>query len=244
MSGPVITLDVWRLPRARAPLALWRMARDRSPLRSAAGVRFAKLLGTGSDQGFGPADADLTRWAALVCWDGPARRNPVADRWDRIAEASCRLELRVLSSRGRWAGEDPFAPAAGSGPAAQMGGLAGQVGGLAGQLGGPVVALTRARLRPSRAVRFWRAVPAVATAVAGAPGLITTFGVGEAPLGWQGTVSVWATPKDLVAFAYRGEIHRRVMERTPAENWYAEELFARFELLDVAGDRSVIGWER
>ncbi|MEV1147093.1 monooxygenase, partial [Micromonospora sp. NPDC049799] len=68
------------------------------------------------------------------------------------------------------------------------------------------------------------------------------FGVGEAPLGWQGTVSVWRDQTDLVAFAYRHPEHRAAITRTPTEGWYAEELFARFEVRDVVGDRAVLGW--
>ena len=105
-----------------------------------------------------------------------------------------------------------------------------------------MLALTRARLRARRAATFWRAIPPVAAALRDAPGLLARFGVGEAPLGWQGTVSVWRDPTDLVAFAYRHPEHRAAIMRTPTEGWYAEELFARFEVRDVVGDRSVLGW--
>ena len=49
------------------------------------------------------------------------------------------------------------------------------------------------------------------------PGLLARFGVGEAPLGWQGTVSVWRDPADLVAFAYRHPEHRAAIARTPTD---------------------------
>jgi len=71
--------------------------------------------------------------------------------------------------------------------------------------------------------------------------LLAAFGVGEAPIGWQGTISLWRTPRDLVEFV-RNPQHRRAVERTPTQRWYAEELFARFAVLDIAGDRGVIGW--
>jgi hypothetical protein len=58
----------------------------------------------------------------------------------------------------------------------------------------------------------------------------------------QGTISVWRSDADLVQFAYRHPEHRRVIDRTPAERWYAEELFARFAVLGVSGDPDVIGW--
>lgn len=259
--GPVpielVTLHVWRVPRRASPLALARMAVDPRRLRATPGVRFGKLLGTGSGTGFGPSDVDLTRWAALAVWSDPARAadfddGPVGRAWARIADAGARLELRPMASRGRWAGVEPFGvdparrPPPADGDPARRPPPAGHGPPAARQptSGGPVLALTRARLRPSRAVTFWRAIPPVAEALRDAPGLLARFGIGEAPLGFQGTVSVWRDTTDLVRFAYRHPEHRAVIARTPDTRWYAEELFARFEIRGVAGDPTVLGWRR
>ncbi|MEV7231717.1 monooxygenase [Polymorphospora sp. NPDC051019] len=225
----LVTLHVWRIPRRAVPRALVRMAVDPRRLRALPGVRFGKLLGTGTGTGFGPTDADPTRWAAVTVWDDPAAadgfdESPVARSWRRIAAAGVRVDLRPVTSRGEWSGVRPFGAPPG------------------GATSGPVLALTRARLRPSRALTFWRAVPPVARALHAAPGLVARFGIGEAPVGWQGTVSVWRSATDLVEFAYRHPEHRAAITRTPVERWYAEELFARFEVRDVVGDRSVLGW--
>ncbi|WP_433529202.1 monooxygenase [Micromonospora sp. CA-263727] len=225
----LVTLHVWRIPRTALPRALARMALDPRRLRALPGVRFGKLLGTGTGTGFGPGDADPTRWAVLTVWDSPAAAtrfagSPVGRAWSGIARSGVRLDLRPVTSRGAWSRRRPFGAPAG------------------GPVAGPVLALTRARLRPARALTFWRAVPPVAAALHTAPGLLARFGVGEAPLGWQGTVSVWRDPTDLVAFAYRHPEHRAAITRTPTERWYAEELFARFEVRDVIGDRTVLGW--
>ncbi|MEU4691188.1 monooxygenase [Actinoplanes sp. NPDC023714] len=218
MPESVVSLHVWRVPRRLVGSAMLRMAFAR---RDLPGVRFAKFLGTGTGTGFGPSDTDLTRWAAISVSDRPVRY----PAWDRIAASRARVDLEPLISRGAWSGREPFQP---TGRKAD----------------GPVLALTRARLRPTRAVRFWSAIPAVARELAEAPGLLARFGVGEAPIGWQGTVSVWRSAADLTAFAYRQPQHRAAIARTPADRWYAEELFARFAVLDVNGDRSVLGWER
>lgn len=266
MRPELVTLHVWRIAPGALPRALVRMAVDRRRLRAVPGVRFAKLLGTGTGTGFGPGDVDPTRWAALVVWSDPARaaafeHGPVGRAWRRLARDSVRLDLRPLASRGRWAGVEPFGPPA---PRARPAGAPapGWVDGPghpsvgapgaepadgpdpagADAARAPVLALTRARLRPSRAPRFWRAVPPVAAALTDAPGLLTRFGIGEAPLGWQGTVSVWRNATDLVRFAYRHPEHRAAIMRTPVDRWYAEELFARFEVRAVLGDRSVLGW--
>ena len=128
-----------------------------------------------------------------------------------------------LFSRGTWSGVEPFTPAP-------------------EKTDGLVLALTRARLRPSKALTFWRDVPPVAAELHRAPGLLARFGMGEAPVGWQGTVSVWQGAADLTRFAYRQPEHRAVIERTAVRRWYAEDLFARFAVRDIRGDKRVLGW--
>ena len=215
-----VSLHVWRVPRRRLGAALLRMARDPRAVRSRPGVRFAKFLGTGTGSTFGLGDADLTRFAAVVVSD----RVPAFPAWDRIADSSATVELTPLHSRGTWSGHRPFEPSSRDKP------------------DGMVLAMTRARLRPVRALTFWRAVPPVVAELHAAPGLLARFGIGEAPIGWQGTVSVWRGATDLVGFAYRQPQHRAVIARTPTDNWYAEDLFARFAVRDITGDRTVLGW--
>ncbi|MDG4765210.1 monooxygenase [Solwaraspora sp. WMMD406] len=228
----LVTLHVWRLPRRRLLRAPPRMALDARRLRRTPGVGFAKLLGTGTGTGFGPTDADPLRWSAVVAWDDPAAAtgfdaSPVGRAWRRIAQAQVRVELRPIVSHGRWSGVEPFGAPHGRRVAADQ----------------PVLALTRARLRPTRAVTFWRSIAPVAAALRDADGLYCRFGIGEAPIGWQGTISLWRSTADLTRFAYRHPQHRAAIAQTPVRRWYAEELFARFEVLDIVGDRTVLGWD-
>ena len=221
----LVTLHVWRVRRRSVPGALRRMAREPGRLRKMPGVRFAKLLGTGKGTTFGIGDADLTRYAAVVAWRGAPDPDAIDERWRKIAAGSVRLDLTPLTARGRWSGSTPFGYPRGGKP------------------DGMVLALTRARLRARKALTFWRAIPAVAGELADAPGLLAGFGVGEAPVGWQGTVSVWRSTTDLTGFAYRQPEHRAVIARTPADRWYAEDLFARFAVRGISGDREVLGWQ-
>ena len=190
-------------------------------MRSQEDVEFVKLLGT--SKGFGIAAADPQRWAALTVWRAHPR--PI-DAFDRIATARVRLTLRPTATRGRWAGREPFTVETGEST----------------QSNGPVLVLTRARLRPTRAITFWRAIRPVAATLSDAKGLLTAFGIGEAPIGFQGTVSIWAGGRQVNAFAYRTAEHAEVVGKAPARRWYAEELFARLEVLEVTGEREVIGW--
>ncbi|MGH8909231.1 MAG: monooxygenase [Egibacteraceae bacterium] len=213
------TLHLFTLRPRRVPLALLRAAIDPRRLRGAPGVRFAKVLGTGDGATFALRDADPRRWGVLCVWeDGQPTGGPVLDGWRRIAGEEWRADLALIHSRGRWARREPFGE-----PAAAL------------DHRGPVAAITRARLRPSRAGAFRRAVPPVARDAAQQPGLRFSMGIGEAPIGLQGTFSVWASAADLTAFAYRGAAHREVVRRTPEAGWYAEELFARFALIRTAG---------
>nr|WP_239080610.1 monooxygenase [Actinoplanes brasiliensis] len=199
-------------------------------------VRFAKFVGTSA--GFLPRDADLTRYAAITVSETPVR----LDKWDKLAVASARVELEPLLSRGSWSGQRPFtvpdrSEISGSGIPGGTDNAAD--GGVHGPM---VLALTRARLRPSKMRTFYRAVPAVVPEVERAPGLLARFGIGEAPIGYQGTISLWRNAADLARFAYRQPEHRAVIARTPADRWYSEELFARFAVREISGDRVVLGW--
>lgn len=215
----LVTLHVWRVPARKLPAALARLATDRRRARRTPGVAFAKLLGTGSGQTFTIRDADPTRWAALTTWSSAAaaRRYPVADGWDAIASESWRVDLRPVASRGRWSGREPFGRPT------------------AWRISGPVLAITRARIAPRKAATFWRAVPPVSAALHRSPGLLASLGIGEAPVGLQGTVSLWRSTDDLRAFAHQGAEHVAAVHRTALEGWYAEELFARFEVLGSSG---------
>ncbi len=224
MTEPVpalVTLHLWRIPRAAVPKALLRMGRDRGRVRRTPGLRFAKLLGTGDGRTFTVRDADPLRWGLLATWTSveAARafeQSEVVRAWAGDAHESFRVDLRPVAARGRWSGREPFgAPT----PV---------------RAEGPVAALTRARLRAATAPGFWRAVPPVSADLSAQPGLRAAIGIGEAPVGLQGTFSLWESTAALRAFA-TAEAHAAVVARTAPERWYTEELFARFAVLGSAG---------
>jgi heme-degrading monooxygenase HmoA len=67
------------------------------------------------------------------------------------------------------------------------------------------------------------------------PGLINAIGIGEAPIGLQGTFSIWEDAAALRNFAYKGQAHAKAITATAENNWYAEELFARFSVVAESG---------
>jgi hypothetical protein len=85
-------------------------------------------------------------------------------------------------------------------------------------------------------VTFWRAVPPVSAELHRADGLRLAVGIGEAPVGLQGTFSLWDSHDALTGFAHRRAAHVEAIRRTAEVGWYAEELFARLAVLDVDAD--------
>ena len=224
-SVPTVTLQFFGIAGRNIPRALWRMAADRRRLQRTRGLRFFKLFGTGDGRTFDLRDADLRTWGVLTVWDDPAARQrflrdgPTVVSWRAIATEEWRVDLRPVRSTGTWAGADPFSPPATRPADAPF----------------AVAAITRGRLRPRRAVEFWRAVPPVTAALGRADGLLASIGIGEAPIGLQATFSVWRDEAALRDFAYRTAAHRDVIDATAKRQWYAEDLFARFDVVHAEG---------
>ena len=98
-----------------------------------------------------------------------------------------------------------------------------------------IAVLTRARVRFSRLHRFWGHVGQAARAIEQAPGCLFTKGVGEWPLAMQATFSIWESAEAMRNFAYASEGHKEIVQKTRRENWYSEDMFARFEIEDMSG---------
>jgi hypothetical protein len=221
-----ITLFVWRVRTSAIPFAFIRMALDRRYLRTLRGLTFYKLLGTGKGQSFTPRDADLWQWGLLAVGDEQAltdlKRSQLVARWNKRSTERAHFDLRTLSSHGRWAQQEPFVTT----PEGTSDGAKNPIA---------IAAITRARIKWSKNFTFWRAVPPVIDALERAPGLIAAIGIGEAPIGLQGTFSLWSDSKSLRDFAYKSEEHNRAIAATEAVGWYSEELFARFAVEAASG---------
>ncbi len=222
MASPIVTVHVWGISARRIPQAFANMARGNRGTRRSPGVMFTKQLGTGGDD-FNVNDPDPLHWVLLTVWENEeyaaaADKLPAVRRWDQIANEQWRIDLSPLASHGQWSKSEPFGtlPA----PTRQQ---------------GPVASVTRARLAPRTALTFWRAVPPVARSLRESPGLVTAFGIGEAPVGFQGTFSVWESAEALRAYAYDGAAHSQAIARTGEVGWYSEELFSRHAVIRSVG---------
>jgi hypothetical protein len=195
---------------------LWgwsRLVRGRSGLRGAAGLRFAKVLGSGVEGGFGLKPSASILGLFCVFQDAASAEaftsdNGLMRRWqDRSRESFC-VTMQVYSCRGSWAGSRLAVTAA-------------------APLAGPVVSLTRASIRPSRAAAFWRMQPPAERSLEQATGCRLAIGVGEAPLLRQATFTVWDDVAAMDRYARSGA-HQDAIVAAARGGFFSESMFVRF----------------
>jgi len=196
-----------------ARIALWRMG----------DVGFWKLCGSGRGHGF-DLRPNTAVWAILATWpDAQTAQNrtqtaPLWRRWNRRAAESWTVVLRPISARGAWSGRAPFRPDETALPE-----------------NAPIAALTRATLRRKTALRFWARVPSISQVIGDDRNVLFKIGLGEVPLLHQVTFSIWPDTQTMAQFARGNGAHGRAIQAVRAENWFSEELYARFAVLGSHG---------
>jgi heme-degrading monooxygenase HmoA len=216
-NEPIVAFTLAHYPARAGLFALPYLAFDRLSLGSTPGLRFYRLLGVGKGKSFDP-HADFQRYALFTVWDSHAalqRFEAQSSMMQRIRQRANELwsvHMLPVRSHGLWGGCDPFSGITPVDPPEP----------------GPWVILTRATIYPSQWRTFLKAVPAVTEQLLQQQELIASVGVGEAPIFFQGTISLWRSLAAITTFAYSPAQHSVVIRRTRREHWYREELFARF----------------
>ncbi|QIX63375.1 spheroidene monooxygenase [Hymenobacter sp. BT18] len=198
------------------------MGTAQRPLQRVPGLRFQKLLGSGAG-GFG-ALPNLLRYGFMAVWETEAaaadffNTHPLWQEYERRCQEIWTAQLAPIKSHGLWDGQNPF-DYPDTSPAAD----------------GPVAVLTRASIRWHKTPRFWRYVAPTSATIAQAPGVLAAIGLGELPVVRQATFSLWTSAQAMQDYAYRSEKHKEVIKLTRQEDWYGEEMFARFRVLSSRG---------
>ena len=216
----VAVLLMFRLRPSAIPWALWRLARGPGGLGRVPGLRFARVLGSGHQGGFGlKPGLDCQGIFAFFDTAEQARafvaQAPAVQAYRRRALEHFSVVLQATSARGSWAGQRLAAASTTRGD-------------------GPVAALTRASIRPSRALSFWRHSPAAEAELGTCPGCLLAVGLGEAPLLRQATFSLWESVEAMDAYARHGS-HQRAIQASWQSGFFSEWMFARFRPLSLQG---------
>lgn len=218
-----VSLSLFRFGSATARLwAFGQMGAARLDFMKMPDVGFWKLCGSGTGEGFTPVP-NTAVWAILATWPSEeAARHRIASeavfrRWRKKALESYTIYLSPTSARGAWSRVQPFE-------------TDDQV------LSGPVAALTRATLKPSALMRFWKRVPGIESVIGEDPNVIFKIGIGEVPWFHQVTFSIWPDTETMANFARRKDgPHARAIRAVREEGWFNEELYARFRVLGTEG---------
>lgn len=216
-----VSLSFFRFsgPLARA-WALMMMGAARLPLGQVPGIGFCKLCGAGKGEGFNPTVNPFTI-AILATWDDietaqqQTANAKIFQRYQNRAIENWSVFLTPQSARGAWGGETPFLPQ--NAPT-----------------NGAVAALTRASIRKSAVLRFWKQVPDISANIGSDPNVIFKAGIGELPMLDQVTFSIWPNQAAMNDFARTGP-HGAAIKAVRAGNWFSEELFARFSVHSDSG---------
>lgn len=202
------------------------MALFNIPLLYNRSVKFYKLMGCGKNGSF-DIQPDLNKWALMVFFELSNNSSPKGDTsepdipgkfirfWWRLFHAKTHsFLLEPFTGHGSW---DGFSYK--------------QTGEKEPDSTEKVAVLTRASIRFSKAISFWRAVPDASKQLASQSGLKFTIGIGEIPFFKQATFSVWDSIESVKNYAYRQPAHKTIIQRTRKEKWYTEEMFIRFRVL-------------
>jgi heme-degrading monooxygenase HmoA len=216
----IVTLEIVRYPKWLGWAGFLSMAVFRLPLWLHSKVSFWKLMGCGRNGTFDKTP-DWRQWALLQVFESEqAVSTPTFIQfWWKIFGAEIwRLHLQPIEGHGTWDKKQV------------MGDLP-----RSGDYEGLIAVLTRATIRLNRLSAFWKHVDGVANQMAGAPGFITSVGIGEVPFIKQATFSIWESKAHMKQFAYSMQQHKEVIQKTRKEDWYSEDMFVRFTIISSTG---------
>ncbi|WP_307529003.1 DUF3291 domain-containing protein [Pedobacter sp. W3I1] len=219
----IVALTITKFRSLTIPFAFIGMAILRLPLWLSKSCRFWKLMGSGKDAQVDLAP-DYKHWAVLTIWDnrndcdGFYRDSFVMKWFSFFGIESFTILLNPLSSHGLWSGIQPFKAEKTNNIHA-----------------GKIAVITRAAIKFNRLKEFRQNIKRAADAMRTAPGFILSAGIGENPFFDQATFSIWTDADSMKNYAYKSVDHADVIKLTREREWYREELFARFSIVDSWG---------
>lgn len=201
--------------------ALSQMQFAHQSLKSTKNQSFYKLMGSGK-QGFRPW-ADFSTFALFQVWDSIEAAEDFQQtsslflRYQKKASYVKAYFLQPLTIRGQWNTNSIFKSVLPQTP----------------EVNEAIVALTRASIRRSKLLEFWETVPPANAVLKSQKDLIYAKGFGELPFVEMATFSHWETYDAMLNYVYHTQGHRNAIQKTRAQNFFKEELFATFKILAI-----------
>lgn len=219
----ITTLSLFGLKNGQWRWGLSQMGTMPPRYKTVPGLTFFKLLGSGKGRVFS-LTPDFYLYGLMAVWESEAAADTFFSQSElyREYQQHCHeiwtVKLEPIKTHGLWDGQNPFAPA----PAAA-------------EATGKIAVLTRASINLRALPAFWQYGVKTSKALDKAPGLVTAVGLGELPFIRQATFSIWESEQQMRQYAYQSAHHQQVIKKTRQDNWYSEELFARFRVLSSEG---------
>ena len=183
------------------------------------GLKFIKLLGTGSKDGFNIIP-DLTSYVMISAWENDAFRKNFTNKnksfEEIIKKTSKRVEIKIdpYNYVGSWNGINPFINKS-------------------SYKVGKIIVLTRARVRLNKLINFFISTSSAAKSINSKKGAEYYKGVGELPIIEQATISIWKSEQSMKDYAYSDKSHLKIIHKARKNNWYSEELFVRSNIISL-----------
>ena len=184
-------------------------------------LSFYKILGTGGKGGF--IYPDFSVYSLLCVWKKPELLNDFIENSTHAKQIQNKAKKRVdyimepIFSNGLWDNINPFKINSN-----RKTNYKNKIG-----------VITRGKIKLSKQIDFWLSVSSASDAIQNAAGVEFYKGIGELPLLSQATFSVWKNSKSINDFAYKNKAHSEIIKKTRERKWYSEDLFARFEIMDI-----------
>lgn len=186
------------------------------------GLVFSRIMGSGAKNGFS-AIPNFGTYVLICVWESEEHASSFFQNhfffknYQAKSKESFTAFAKSAESHGKWDGQNPFKKEAHIDDES------------------PVMVITRARIRFTKLLSFWRNVGKVSQSLKGYKGVLISIGVGEWPLIQQATISIWQTQAEMIDYAYHNPKHKKVIELTKKFDWYKEEMFSRFSPYRLEG---------
>jgi hypothetical protein len=224
---PVSPVASTHVLRFRSPRDAARsLARDRRVLARADGLLFHRLVFVGSPrtEGFTIGLVDPRRQLAMCLWrDAEAleafmERSSISHAWREQTDEYCELRMKPFRAHGTYRGHEPLA------------GLPTQRAG-----DGPVAMWTFANIPPRGMWFFWTHIRHATRKLLVTPSLIAGTAGPEHMYRGAMTFTLWDHADAAVAFAYREQPHKGIVNEVRAAARLVDSMFIRFHPDAAAG---------